>query len=171
MRKLYFVFALALCLAGNGLSRNVGKAGVERQNEPGARCTRLTYPPASDRKKAAAAVSGTALPGTRCLRLNQEPAKGVEILPNRPPKVGLSSSTSHVGPDAGSEVKLKTIACDLDDDTLLYTYSATAGRIGGDGADAVWDLSGAQPGQYTVAVEVDDGCGCIAFVAATVTVK
>lgn len=46
---------------------------------------------------------------------------------------------------------------------MLYTWSVTAGRISGDGAGATWDLTGAPPGRHAVTVEVDDGCGCIAW--------
>ncbi|HEY0083834.1 MAG TPA: hypothetical protein VGB61_13655, partial [Pyrinomonadaceae bacterium] len=52
-----------------------------------------------------------------------------------------------------------------------YTWSTTGGRITGDGANVSWDLSGVQPGTYTASVEVDDGCGCIAFSSTTVTVE
>jgi hypothetical protein len=53
---------------------------------------------------------------------------------------------------------------------LLYTYSTTGGRITGDGANVSWDLTGVQPGTYPSTVEVDDGCGCVAFSSTTVTV-
>lgn len=138
------------------------------QDTPGSRCTRLRYGPIIKAKKGAAITGGG--PGTRCLRLATGPRKG-KFLPNTPPKVGLSSSTSYLGPEAGSEVKLDTIVCDLEDDNVLYTYSVTAGRITGDGPNARWDLSGAsRPGSYTVSVEVDDGCGCVSFASREVTV-
>lgn len=141
----------------------------------GTRCTRLTYPPletSPERSTPPGAESqGSLSSNSRCPRLSVGPRQG-EFLPNTPPKVGLSASTSYLGPDAGSEVKLKAIACDLEDDeNLLYTYSTTGGRLVGDGADTVWNLSGVRrPGQYIVSVEVDDGCGCISFANAQVTV-
>jgi hypothetical protein len=67
-------------------------------------------------------------------------------------------------------VQLSSSATDPDGDTLLYTYSVTGGRITGDGPNATWDLSGVTPGTYTATVEVDDGCGCVAFSSTTVTV-
>jgi hypothetical protein len=70
-----------------------------------------------------------------------------------------------------SQVQLAANATDPDGDTLLYTWSTTGGRITGDGANVTWDLSGVQPGTYTASVEVDDGCGCIAFSSTTVTVE
>ncbi|MDT4952625.1 MAG: hypothetical protein QOJ02_763 [Acidobacteriota bacterium] len=42
--------------------------------------------------------------------------------------------------------------------------------MSGDGANVSWDLTGVQPGTYTSTVEVDDGCGCVAFSSTTVTV-
>ena len=55
------------------------------------------------------------------------------------------------------------MATDPDGDTLLYSYTVTGGRITGEGANVSWDLTGVQPGTYTSTVEVDDGCGCVAF--------
>jgi len=104
------------------------------------------------------------------------------VLPNRPPVVSLAASTASITlpcppgtvgdcPTAPSmSVSLTATASDPDGDTLLYTYSTTGGRITGDGPNVTWDLSGVAPGTYTSTVEVDDGCGCIAFSSTTVTV-
>ncbi|MFL6256774.1 MAG: hypothetical protein ACJ74T_17350 [Pyrinomonadaceae bacterium] len=108
------------------------------------------------------------------------------IFPNQPPTVTLSASSSRVvlaaectgdqrpdpacTPTAGT-VQLSSTATDPDGDTLLYTYSTTGGRVSGDGPNATLDLTGVAPGTYTVTVEVDDGCGCIAFNSTTVTVE
>jgi hypothetical protein len=108
------------------------------------------------------------------------------VLPNQPPVVNLTASSSRVllpaecgpgqrpapceGSGSSTSVSLAANATDPDGDTLLYTYSTTGGRIVGDGPNATLDLSGAQPGTYTVTVEVDDGCGCVAFSSTTVTV-
>jgi hypothetical protein len=110
-------------------------------------------------------------------------ARAPEFLPNQPPTVTLSTSaatvtqpcppgTSSATCAAGGTqgVTLSANATDPDGDTLLYTYSTTGGRITGEGANATWDLSGVQPGTYTSTVEVDDGCGCVAFSSTTVTV-
>ncbi len=106
-------------------------------------------------------------------------------LPNQPPTVNLTAaqSTVRLAADCGPgqipspceptspSVQLSANASDPDGDTLLYTYSTTGGRIVGDGPNATLDLTGAQPGTYTVTVEVDDGCGCVAFSSTTVTVE
>lgn len=108
------------------------------------------------------------------------------VVPNNPPTTAVSASPSRVvlaadcGPNerpsegcvaTDSTVQLAANATDPDGDTLLYTWSTTGGRITGDGANVTWDLSGVQPGTYTASVEVDDGCGCIAFSSTTVTVE
>jgi hypothetical protein len=95
------------------------------------------------------------------------------VLPNQPPVVNsftANPSSVVVCPrdpsqavPTNSQVQLTTNASDPDGDTLLYTYSVTGGRIVGEGPNVSWDLSGVQPGTYTSTVEVDDGCGCVAF--------
>lgn len=139
------------------------KAKPVIQDEPGARCTRISWP--KEKKRPA----GEAGPGSRCSRLWDARRKG-KFLPNTAAKLGLSSSTSYLSAGAPAQVTLKAVACDLDGDSLLYTFSTTGGRVAGEGANAVWDLSGAAPGTYTVSVEVDDGCGCLTFVSSVVTV-
>lgn len=129
------------------------------QAEPGTRCTRVSWP----KEKKPTGEAG------RCPRLWTGARKG-EFLPNVAPKLGLSSSSSYLAAGAPAEVKLRAIACDLDGDNLLYTFTATGGRITGEGADAVWNMGGVAPGTYTVTVEVDDGCGCESFLSSEVTI-
>ena len=110
-------------------------------------------------------------------------ARAPEFLPNQPPTVTLSASSGTITrpcppgtmsttctPSGSSTVQLAANATDPDGDTLLYTYTTTGGRVTGDGANVSWDLEGVQPGTYTATVEVDDGCGCVAFSSTTVTV-
>jgi hypothetical protein len=112
-------------------------------------------------------------------------ARAPITVPNRPPTVTVSASQARVTlaaqctPDTmadpnctatGSTVSLTANATDPDGDTLLYTWTVTGGRISGDGANVTWDLSGVSPGTYTANVEVDDGCGCIAYSSTTVVV-
>jgi len=107
-----------------------------------------------------------------------------EYLPNQPPTVALSASSSTINPpcppgliptggytpSANGQVQLSANATDPDGDTLLYTYSTTGGQITGEGPNVTWNLDGATAGTYTATVEVDDGCGCVAFSSTTVTV-
>lgn len=58
-----------------------------------------------------------------------------------------------------ASVSVATDAFDKDGDQLLYQYTVSGGRVTGSGANVTWDLTGAQPGTYTISVGVDDGCG------------
>jgi len=173
MRRTFvslIILAIALIVFGSSSTLNSNaKSSPAVVPQPGTRCTRLTFGPKP--KKSVAAATGSGMPGTRCTRLFSGGRPG-SILPNTPPNVGLASSTAHISTNADPTVNLKSISCDADGDNVLYTYSTTGGRITGDGASAVWDLSGARrPATYTVSVEVDDGCGCIAFESSTVTLE
>jgi len=56
-------------------------------------------------------------------------------------------------------VDVATKASDPENDVLTYNYTVSGGKISGTGANVQWDLSGAQPGTYTITTGVDDGCG------------
>ena len=60
---------------------------------------------------------------------------------------------------------------DPDNDTLLYTWSVTGGKLSGEGRSVSWDLSGAQPGTYTASVSVNDGNAHTANGSTTVTIS
>ena len=69
-------------------------------------------------------------------------------------------------------INVSTQASDAENDVLTYNYTVSGGRIVGTGANVQWDLSGAQPGTYTVTAGVDDGCGvCGKTETKTVTVE
>jgi len=69
-------------------------------------------------------------------------------------------------------VNVSTSASDPENDVLTYNYTVSGGRIVGTGANVSWDLSGVQPGTYTVTVGVDDGCGvCGTTKTETITVE
>jgi len=110
-------------------------------------------------------------------------ARGVPPPPNMGPTVSVSASTSTINlpcptgasiescvPSANREVQLTAAATDPDNDTLLYTWSVTGGRITGEGRAVNWDLSGVNPGTYTATVEVNDGNQHTANASSTVTV-
>jgi hypothetical protein len=188
MRRTLFslaVLVMLLFMVGASAVRR-GKAtessGSKEGNtvQPGTRCTRLRYGPKKKNNKQAAPLQ--AVPGTRCTRLSYSERKG-DYLPNTPPVVDLKTSVENItlpcksgetstacATDSCQIVILNARASDPDGDTILYTYSTTAGRITGDGSAVIWDLKGAEPGSYTASVEVDDGCGCIAFGSAVVTI-
>ncbi len=56
-------------------------------------------------------------------------------------------------------INVSTTAVDPENDVLTYNYTVSGGRIVGSGANVQWDLSGLQPGSYTITSGVDDGCG------------
>jgi hypothetical protein len=104
------------------------------------------------------------------------------ILPNQPPTVTLGLGGITKGSDdllrssastvcAGDKVALTATASDPDGDTLLFTWTSTGGKICCDGANQVFDTTGLAPGDYTVTVEVNDGCGCVAFDSKTIRVE
>lgn len=71
-----------------------------------------------------------------------------------------------------STVTVTTTAVDPENDVLTYNYTVSGGRIVGTGANVSWDLSGLQPGTYTITAGVDDGCGlCGQTQTRTVTIE
>jgi PKD domain-containing protein len=109
-------------------------------------------------------------------------ARAGEPTPNSPPTVAVSASSSTITlpcaegtsptctPSASRSVDLTADARDPDNDTLLYTWSVTGGRLSGEGRNVTWDLSGVNPGTYTASVEVADGCCHTVPSSTTVTV-
>jgi len=85
----------------------------------------------------------------------------------RPCPQGTSSTSCTA---SGSEVQLTANAVDPDNDTLLYTWSVTGGRVTGEGKSVTWDLSGVANGSYTASVEVNDGNQHMVTGTAVVTV-
>ncbi len=189
MRKILFslaVVSMALVMVGASSVRRgtTESSGGKESNTviqaPGTRCTRLRY--GRKEKKKPQTPPGQAQPGTRCTRLSFSERKG-DYLPNIPPKVEIKASVESITlpcksgktsasctTDSCQIIILKADASDADGDTILYTYTVSGGRVSGDGTAVIWELKGAEPGVYTATVEVDDGCGCIAFDSASVTV-
>jgi hypothetical protein len=103
--------------------------------------------------------------------------------PNQPPTVSVSSSSASItlpcpegtsspscSPSASRSVRLTADARDPDNDTLLFTWSVTGGKLSGEGREVDWDLSGANPGTYTATVDVNDGNAHTANGSTTVTI-
>ncbi len=103
--------------------------------------------------------------------------------PNQPPTVSLSASMGTITlpcpegtssetctASASRTVDLTANAADVDNDTLLYTWSVTGGTVSGDGRGTPWDLSGVNPGTYTATVTVNDGNNHMVTSSTTVTV-
>ena len=65
-----------------------------------------------------------------------------------------------------------TTAVDPENDVLTYNYTVSGGRVVGSGANVSWDLTGVNPGTYTITAGVDDGCGvCGETKTQTITVE
>jgi len=107
------------------------------------------------------------------------------VLPNQAPTVSLTvggitkgsndllrEAASTICP--GDKVALSAAAADPDGDSLTYRWTSSAtngGRFASEGgANNTFDTTGLAPGEYTITVEVDDGCGCVAFDSKTITV-
>lgn len=71
----------------------------------------------------------------------------------------LLSRTEIALSDTNRTIDVSVEAFNPDNDVLTYNYTVTGGKIVGQGAKVVWDLSGVEPGTYTITVGVDDGCG------------
>jgi len=55
---------------------------------------------------------------------------------------------------------------------LTYNYTVSGGKIIGNGANVIWDLTGVKPGEYIITASVDNGCGgCGKTVTKTVFVR
>ena len=85
--------------------------------------------------------------------------------PGERPKEGVNCNDNQ-------SVSVATTAFDPEGDVLTYNYTVSGGRVVGQGANVSWDLSGANPGTYTITSGVDDGCGvCGKTQTKTVTVE
>lgn len=56
-------------------------------------------------------------------------------------------------------VNVLTEYFDPENDVLTFQYKVSGGKIIGQGARVVWDLSGLAPGTYTILAGVNDGTG------------
>ena len=106
----------------------------------------------------------------------QKRRKTVEVAPS-PPTVQLTSDAPAVTLCPRDEtrgvgrVQLNANATSPDGLPLRYTWKTTGGHIVGDGANTVWDLTGATPGSYVASVEVTSGdARCTAFATIPVAV-
>ena len=92
----------------------------------------------------------------------------------QPPTLQLSASPAVVTACQGETARVQLDArATFTSGTPRYRWSASGGRIEGNGATTSWDVSGLQPGYYKAYVDVDNGTteACSAFSSATVLVK
>jgi hypothetical protein len=114
--------------------------------------------------------------------VSREPRR--QEIPNEPPNVtsltfdkdvvysSCAGITAAECEDEGAKITVTTTAEDKENDLITYSYKVLKGRIIGQGASVVWDLSGTEPGIYTLLVWADDGWGdCGRKMTKTVEVK
>lgn len=96
----------------------------------------------------------------------KEPERSANVLElNLSKEAIMVSCETNVVAEIGSKsdearIHISTQAETLDpSDVLIYNYSVSGGKIIGNGARVVWDLSGVKPGKYTITAAVDNGCG------------
>lgn len=81
-------------------------------------------------------------------------------------------SATEIEATSNKTISVTTVAVDPENDVLTYNYKVSAGRIVGNGAKIVWDLTGIPPGAYSITVGVDDGGGIVGqIVTKTVTIR
>ncbi|MGH9944389.1 MAG: hypothetical protein ACRD9R_18740, partial [Pyrinomonadaceae bacterium] len=89
--------------------------------------------------------------------------RGNEAVQRNPPTVSLSTDRNVLtlcardAARAVTEVRLKADARSPDGNQLRYAWTVSGGRVVGEGANTIWDLSGVSPGVYTAQVDVTSG--------------
>lgn len=91
--------------------------------------------------------------------------------PNQPPVASCGITPASVFEGSGDAAALHVTASDPDNDTLIYTYTATGGKVEGTGPDARWNSTGAAIGSYTITAKVDDGKGGVAMCSADIKIE
>ena len=89
-----------------------------------------------------------------------------------PPTLSLAAEPTTVRACDDARVQLMARASSSAGRPLRYKWTTNGGKLSGQGANATWDLSGAQPGVYQAVVEVNDGHDrdCAAFSSASIVV-
>jgi hypothetical protein len=63
-------------------------------------------------------------------------------------EIGSECPTSNTSCSAAFKIEVATVGRTINSDKFVYAVSA--GKIIGSGANVIWDLSGARPGEYTI---------------------
>jgi outer membrane protein OmpA-like peptidoglycan-associated protein len=87
----------------------------------------------------------------------------------RPPQISCSANPSTVQPNGTSTITSN--GSSPDGRNLTYNYTASAGRVSGNGSSATLNTSGAQPGPITVNCTATDDRNLSASSSTTVTVE
>lgn len=78
---------------------------------------------------------------------------------SHPNVVDVELGAAEIAATSNRAVAVATTAVDPENNVLAYNYTVSGGRIKGNGAKVVWDLTGVIAGRYTITAGVDDGCG------------
>jgi outer membrane protein OmpA-like peptidoglycan-associated protein len=81
----------------------------------------------------------------------------VEEKPHHPPTVSCTANPATIMPGERSTINCN--ATSPDNLPLTYSYSASSGQVTGDGPQAQFDSTGAQPGSVTIKCDVTDSRG------------
>ncbi len=74
--------------------------------------------------------------------------------------------------DSNKKIYISTTVVNPMNDVLSYDYRISGGKLVGQGAKVVWDLSGVRAGTYKITAIADSGCGpCGKWMTKTVVVK
>ncbi len=90
---------------------------------------------------------------------------------NQSPTASCSADKSMVYLESGDMVAVSAAASDPDNDPLTYTWSASGGRVDGNGPQVRWLSAGTAAGNYTVTLHVDDGRGGAASCSTDIRVE
>jgi hypothetical protein len=90
---------------------------------------------------------------------NNTPANVTGLQVRLPQELSFYLDGQMIDTSGGNILEITTSAVDTYNDTLIYDYTITGGRIIGTGSKVFWDLSDAAPGRYLITAGVDDGCG------------
>jgi outer membrane protein OmpA-like peptidoglycan-associated protein len=90
---------------------------------------------------------------------------------NHSPTAACSVDKSMVYLESGDTVAVSATASDPDSDPLTYTWSASGGRVDGNGPQVRWLSAGTAAGNYTVTLHVDDGRGGAASCSTDIRVE
>lgn len=91
--------------------------------------------------------------------------------PNRFPVASCSADKTTAYAGSGDTAAVHATASDPDGDPLTYSWTATGGTVEGNGPDARWSSSGADPGTYAVKARVTDGRDGVAECSASIRVE
>ena len=107
-------------------------------------------------------------PGGRCCEVYTPPPPPPPPQ-NKPPTVACEVEKSQILP--GETVRCRATGSDPDGDALTYSWTASAGKVTGNGAEATFDSSGVPAGTtVSVTVTVSDGRGGTAQSVCTIRV-